>query len=258
MGQKLLPQPAALLSQFYPQVRLDSDKRKTEITLKHLLTMSAGFNWTEFGGQNSFPRMTRSENWIEFVLEQKMAHTPGEHMEYNSGLSQLLSAILVQGTGMSTARFAELQLFGPLGIEHYEWEQDLQGIHTGGFGLRLRPSDLLKFGQLYLQQGKWMNRQLIPAERIASSTETAIQAEAPRRGGYGWHWWTDSYTHPANGSVPSILEYYYARGYGGQFVYVLPELDTVVVLTQDQHSRQKPPMDVFREWIAPLLAEELL
>lgn len=257
IGQGLLPQPAAPLSQFYPQLRLDADKRKAAITLEHLLTMSAGFHWTEFGGQNSFPRMTRSANWTEFVLQQKLSHAPGEHMEYNSGVSQLLSAILVQATGMPTARFAEHELFRPLGIERYEWEQDPQGVHTGGFGLRLRPSDLLKFGQLYLQQGKWGNRQLIASELIARSTKTAILAKAPWRGGYGWHWWTDCYTATADSSSESVLHYYYARGYGGQFVYVLPERDTVVVFTQDhQGKQQKPPVDVFREWIAPLLIEE--
>lgn len=259
IGQGLLPQPSAPLSHFYPQLQLDADKRKAAITLEQLLTMSAGFNWTEFGGQNSFPRMTRSENWTDFVLQQKLSHNPGEHMEYNSGVSQLLSAILVQGTGMPTARFAELHLFGPLGIEQYEWEQDPQGIHTGGFGLRLRPSDLLTFGQLYLQQGKWAARQLIPSELITRSTQTAMQAEAPRRGGYGWHWWTDSYAIAAGGTTGSELHYYYARGYGGQFVYVLPALETVVVLTQDHQGKQKkPPVDVFREWIAPLLVEEFL
>ncbi|WP_054941216.1 serine hydrolase domain-containing protein [Paenibacillus ihuae] len=256
IGQDLLPQPSAPLSQFYPQLQLDADKRKAAITLEQLLTMSAGFNWTEFGGQNSFPRMTRSENWTDYVLQQKLSHNPGEHMEYNSGVSQLLSAILVQGTGMPTARFAELYLFGPLGIEQYEWEQDPQGIHTGGFGLRLRPSDLLTFGQLYLQQGNWADQQLIPSDLITRSTQTAMQGEAPRRGGYGWHWWTDSYAMAANVTHGSVLHYYYARGYGGQFVYVLPALETVVVLTQDHQGKQKkPPVDVFREWIAPLLVE---
>ncbi|MNI08568.1 D-alanyl-D-alanine-carboxypeptidase/endopeptidase AmpH precursor [compost metagenome] len=258
VDQGLLPQPEALLSQFYPQLLLDEDRRKREITLEHLLTMSAGFNWTEFGGQNSFPRMTRSANWTEFVLEQKLSHPPGEHMEYNSGNSQLLAAILMQATGMPVARFAELQLFGPLGIDRYEWELDPQGIHTGGFGLRLLPAGLLNFGQLYLQQGCWQNRQLISADLVQRSTATAILAEAPRRGGYGWHWWTDSYAYTTADSSRTELTYFNARGYGGQFVYVLPQLKTVVVLTQDQQGRHKPPVDVFRELIAPLLAGELL
>ncbi|MNC25828.1 hypothetical protein D3C76_832340 [compost metagenome] len=82
-----------------------------------------------------------------------------------------------------------------------------------------------------------------------------MYAEAPRRGGYGWHWWTGSYPYASNdGEPPSALQYYYARGYAGQFVYVLPEPQTVVVLTQDnKRGKNNPPADVFGEHIAPLL-----
>ncbi|MEK5027513.1 serine hydrolase domain-containing protein [Paenibacillus sp. FSL M7-1046] len=253
MDKGLLPQPDAPLTLFYPQLSLDPDHRKTEIKLEHLLTMSAGFNWTEFGGQNSFPRMTRSPDWVRFVLEQPMSDTPGARMVYNSGVSQLLSAILRQAAGMSTAKFAEHYLFGPLGIKAYEWEVDPQGVHTGGFGLKLRPSDLLKLGQLYLQEGMWENTKLISPERVNRSTETALHVEAPYRGGYGWHWWTDVYTPAAQESSAASQAYFYARGYGGQFVYIMPELSTVVVLTEDQRRKKKPPVDVFREIIAPAL-----
>lgn len=253
MDQGLLPQPEAPLTLFYPQLRLDPDHRKTEITLEHLLTMSAGFNWTEFGGQNSFPRMTRSPNWVQFVLEQPMSDKPGTRMEYNSGVSQLLSAILSQASRMSTARFAEQHLFGPLGIEDYEWEVDPQGVHTGGFGLKLRPTDLLKLGQLYLQQGIWENKKIISHEMILRSTETAVSASSPHRGGYGWHWWTDTYPMAGSRAASASLDYFYARGYGGQFIYVLPELSTVVVLTQEQGRKKRAPVDVFRDIIAPVL-----
>lgn len=254
IDQGILPEPATRVSEFYPQLGQDKDVRKQEITIAHLLTMTAGFHWTEFGGRNSFPKMTRSPNWVEYVLEQPMADHPGARMEYNSGISQLLSAMLVQASGMTTARFAELYLFGPLGIRQYLWETDPQGIHTGGFGLQLQPADLLKFGQLYLQQGVWEKEQLINRERIAHSVQPFIHAEAPRRGGYGWHWWTDSYSFPLADKEPAPVEYYYARGYAGQFVYVLPILQTVVVLTQDnKRGKNTPPVDVFRDNIAPLL-----
>ena len=267
MDQGLLPQPETPASVFFPQLALDLDPRKQDMTLQHLLTMSAGFNWTEFGGQNSFPRMTRSPNWVEFVLEQALSDAPGARMEYNSGVSQLLSALLVQATGMTTARFAELHLFEPLGIETYKWESDPQGIHTGGFGLWLRPADMLKFGQLYLQQGEWERKSLISSELVSRSVQPAIVGEAPRRGSYGWHWWVDSYaaksadletlTPDATSAASSTdLDYYYARGYAGQFIYVIPRLETVVVLTNDQQKKGQPPVDVFREFVAPLLASQ--
>ncbi|WP_379150852.1 serine hydrolase domain-containing protein [Paenibacillus sp. sgz5001063] len=256
MDQSLL-QPASVASEFFPQLGRDKDARKQKITIEHLLTLSAGFRWTEFGGQNSFPKMTRSPNWVKYVLEQPLAHDPGTSMEYNSGISQMLSAILVQASGKSTAQFAEEFLFGPLGIVDYQWETDPQGIHTGGFGLQLRPGDLLKFGQLYLQGGMWEQQQVISREWVARSVKPVMVAEPPRHGGYGWHWWTDSYPLAAkSGGPPSAMDYFYARGYAGQFVYVLPEIKAVVVLTQDnKRGKNNPPPDVFRECVAPLLVQ---
>ncbi|GJM68916.1 hypothetical protein HMSSN036_11320 [Paenibacillus macerans] len=176
----LLPPADTPISEFFPKLLDgDADPHKRQITLRHLLTMSAGFNWTEFGGHNSFPRMTRSPDWVRFVLEQPMSDRPGDRMEYNSGASQLLAAILVQAAGLPAARFAELHLFGPLGIEAYKWEQDPQGVHTGGFGLWLRPGDMLKFGQLYLQRGVWEGKPLISPELVSQSVKPAIGVEAP-------------------------------------------------------------------------------
>lgn len=254
MDQGLIPGPAALASVFFPQLSRDKDNHKHKITLGHLLTLSAGFRWNEFGGLNSFPKMTRSLHWVDYVLEQPLADEPGTRMEYNSGISQLLSAILVQASGMTTARFAEQYLFGPLGIKDYQWETDPQGIHTGGYGLKLSPQDLLKFGRLYLQEGNWENTQVISREMAACSVQPAMPAEPPRQGGYGWHWWTDSLPHASETGGSAAVDYYYARGYAGQFVYVVPELQAVVVLTRDNiRGKNNPPPDVFREYIAPLL-----
>ena len=115
MDLEIIPGPHTKVTEFFPQLLADSDPRKREITLEHLLTMTSGIDWTEFGGQKSFPRMTRSDDWVDFVLKQPMEGSPGTRMEYSSGVSQLLSAILVQRSGMSTARFAEEHLFSPLG-----------------------------------------------------------------------------------------------------------------------------------------------
>ncbi|MNW34551.1 Beta-lactamase [compost metagenome] len=262
MNHDMLPDTSTPITEFFPQLRHDNDSRKKEITLEQLLTMTAGFDWTEFGGDNSFPRMTRTANWVEFALAQPLRDTPGTRMEYNSGISQLLTSILVQASGMSVAQFAERHLFGPLGITAYSWEQDPQGIHTGGFGLWMRPDDLLKFGELYLQQGVWEGQTVISRELVTKSTQPAIAVGPPWRGGYGWHWWSDTYqvdtdqadTNQANTnqadsrerpdvSTENVLRYYYARGYGGQFVHVIPQLELVTVLTNDKRKRDKPPTE---------------
>jgi CubicO group peptidase (beta-lactamase class C family) len=254
MDRGLLPDAQTPILEFYPQIALDTQTSKQAITLHHLLTMTSGMDWTEFGGQNSFPRMTRTSNWVNYVLDQPLSDVPGARFEYNSGNSQLLSALLVQATGMPTAQFAEAHLFGPLGIDDYTWECDPQGVHTGGFGLWLRPTDMLKFGQLYLQQGKWGDTQLISQERVTRSTQPAIPAAAPRRGWYGWHWWTDSYCEEENAT--NSFAYFNAYGYGGQCIYVIPSLETVVVLTNQRLKKENIPLLVFRNHIAPLLLEQ--
>lgn len=263
MDKQLLPGPDELAATFFPQLAHASDVRKREITIEQLLTMTAGLNWTEFGGQQSFPRMTRTGNWIDFVLEQPLADLPGQRMEYNSGLSQMLATMLVQASGISCAQFADRWLFGPLGITQYEWEQDPQGVHTGGFGMRMRPVDMLKFGELYMYKGRWNQEQLISAELVARSTAPAIDAEPPRRGRYGWHWWTDHYDGrqdgseaEAHGRQPASFHYFHAYGYGGQNIVIVPELELVVVISNDRMKRGKAPFDVFRQFIAPVIATE--
>ncbi|WP_025698958.1 serine hydrolase domain-containing protein, partial [Paenibacillus durus] len=180
MDQGIVPSANTRLSDFFPQLTRDHDPRKAEITLEHLLTMTAGWSWDEFGGRNSFPKMTRSAHWVHYVLEQPLENTPGTRMVYNSGNSQLLSAILAMCSGMSTAQFTEQHLLRPLGIEAYEWEEDPQGVHTGGFGMKLRPIDLWRFGQLYLQQGMWEGRQLISRTLVRRAVSPAVGTEPPR------------------------------------------------------------------------------
>ncbi|GGA24361.1 serine hydrolase domain-containing protein [Paenibacillus physcomitrellae] len=255
MDQGLLPALSTPASAFFPQLASAEDSRKQKITLEHLLTMTAGFSWTEFGGKNSFPHMTRTPDWIAYVLDQPLADEPGTRMEYNSGVSQMLSHILVQVSGMSTADFAEKYLFGPLGINHYEWETDPQGVHTGGFGLKLRPADLMKFGQLYLDKGRWQGEPLISSPLLERSVQPAIAVNDPWRGYYCWHWWADTYPGDDLSDPAASFEYFYARGFGGQFVHVIPKLDMVVVLTHDNRKNSKYP-DVFRAFIAPLLIGE--
>ncbi|WP_410515113.1 serine hydrolase domain-containing protein [Paenibacillus sp. BR2-3] len=149
IDKNIVPHPDTPILEFFPQLVQDSDTRKRQITITHLLTMTAGFQWNEFGGLNSFPTMTRTTDWVKFVLAQPLAESPGTVMAYNSGGSQLLAAILSQAFGQSVAEFAEQQLFRYLGIERYRWDKDPQGIHTGGFGLYLKPWDMAKLGLLY-------------------------------------------------------------------------------------------------------------
>jgi CubicO group peptidase (beta-lactamase class C family) len=250
----ILPHPDTPISTFFPSLLQDQDTRKREITLAHLLTMTAGFAWTEFGGRNSFPSMTKTENWVQYVLEQPLEEEPGTRMEYNSGCSQLLSAILRQSAEQTVAEFAEQHLFGPLGIESYRWETDPQGNHTGGFGLYLKPDDMVKFGQLYLQEGLWEGRQIIQPNTVKISTQPLYEATLPRKGFYGWHWWVSSFP---NAKEPLVeTSYYYALGFGGQYIVIVPSYEMVVVATADKYGRKRKAVDVFRQYIVQILNGE--
>ena len=176
-----------------------------------------------------------------------MAHEPGERFAYSSGVSQLLAAILAQGIDGSIAAYAEQALFGPLGIERYAWKSDPQCIHTGGYGLELSARDLLNFGMLYLHQGVWNREAIVPQALLNASVQPAVAVPAPERGEYGWHWWVDS--APADSTRSEETRYYYARGFAGQFVFVVPEYEAVVVFTRKRQRKGRSPHDLFRQHV---------
>jgi CubicO group peptidase (beta-lactamase class C family) len=246
-----MPLPDTPISNFFPSLKEDRDPRKREITISHLLTMTAGFNWTEFGGQNSFPTMTKTSDWVNYVLSQPLSHPPGTEMNYNSGCSQLLSAILRETTGQTVAKYAEEELFLPIGIESYRWDTDPQGIHTGGFGLYLKPEDMLKFGLLYLQQGRWIDQQIILPNTVLMSTNAYVAATLPQKGFYGWHWWVSSF-NAGTELQPKEIPYYFALGFGGQHILVVPTYDLVAVITADKYKKGSPA-NVFGRFIVPAL-----
>ena len=126
------------------------DERKKAITIRHLLDMTSGLAGTEGldGWPESFIAMERSPDWQQFVLDRPMAEAPGTVFYYDSGNSQLLSAILSKVTGKSALDYARETLFGPLGIEDVLWRGDPQGVSGGGAGLYLHPRDMAKLGYL--------------------------------------------------------------------------------------------------------------
>jgi CubicO group peptidase (beta-lactamase class C family) len=193
------------------------DVGKTDITIEHLLTMRSGLKPTR-GWE-----LHASSDALGLVLNSPQLADPGRVWNYSGGDTHLLSAILTRTTGMSTAAFAERYLFGPLGIKHYLWQKDQQGIHRGNAGLYLAPRDLAKFGLLYLNDGSYNGRQILAAGWPARSM--ALHVTFPFRSrlrGYGYLWWLyRSAGYEVNCAV----------GAGGQLVMVVPELSMVVVST---------------------------
>jgi CubicO group peptidase (beta-lactamase class C family) len=200
------------LVEFYPEyITPTSDPRIKDITIEHLLTMTSGFEQEPSLG----------EDWFKSMLEQPVSDEPGQVFHYNSAAEHLLSGILTRSTHLTALEFANKHLFQPLGIPLPSWETDPQGNNVGGDGLSLRPRDMAKIGYLYLHQGLWDGQQLVPAEWVQASTEEHAKADF-WSGSYGYLWWVTALEgHGA----------YYAAGFGGQYIYVIPDLDLVVVIT---------------------------
>jgi CubicO group peptidase (beta-lactamase class C family) len=226
---------------FFPQRTIvNRDANKEAMTLEHLLTMTTGFQCQDsylyrWSGLN---QMRESEDWVQFVLDLPMEGEPGERFEYCNGASFLLSGIIHETTGMSANEYAEEHLFGPLGISDVDWSSNPQGISVGYSELKMHPQDMAKIGYLYLNNGRWDGEQIVPSEWVVSSTSQFISATL--EDGYGYQWWVDD-----SGT-------YLALGYRGQFIYVIPEKEMVVVFTSSLDDNDfYVPQTLLNEFIIP-------
>jgi CubicO group peptidase (beta-lactamase class C family) len=218
-----------LLSFFPDRTVAHADPRKQAITLENVLTMSSGLDWPEWGDSITSPtninmQMLRSPDAVQFVLDRPMQAEPGTVFNYNTGGSNLLSAILERTTGTSTLEFARTRLFDPLGISDVFWSRTRSGTYRGGDGLMLTARDLAKFGYLYLNRGFWDGDPIVPAAWVDASTKDHISTGKQAFAGYqyGYQWWLGWIQSPG---------FYAASGYGGQFIFVVPEKNLVVVFT---------------------------
>jgi len=173
-----------------------------------------------------------TDDWIQFMLDRPVRNEPGGLFVYNSGVSNLLAAIIAKATGQPLLDFAQTNLFEPLGIRSVDWASDPQGRYLGGFGLQLTPRDMAKIGYLYLNNGQWDGQQIISADWIAASTRQQIAAR-PLAAGYGYQWWVDADKH------------YMAIGYGGQYIIVYPTENLVVVFTSASTPTATSQQEVF-------------
>jgi len=208
------------------------DERKLQITIDHLLTMTPGFDWPEFGEWQAIPKMLYAPHWVNFVLNRPLAHNPGEHMNYNTGATHLLTAILQQASGMKASAFAEKHLFNRLKIEEYRWYEDPQGVNNGGCGLCLRVSDLPKIGYLYLNKGMWNDERIVSERWVEESTTPLFLTY--NIGHYARHWWTNHIYQNEPWSEEN--RYYFAMGYGGQYIIIIPSRQAVIVMTSEMYN----------------------
>lgn len=214
------------------------------MTLYHLLTMTTGEEWKEFGNGVVFPNdFVESANWVQYILEKPIIEEPATKMNYNSGSSHLLSYIIQKATGMPTEQFAKRYLFNPLEITEYEWQQDSQGIYVGGFGMKMKSKDLLKLGILCLQNGIWQGNEIVSSKWLEESS-TPLFETYEHVGAYGYHWWV---LNNERFHIPYCM--YFAMGYGGQYIVVIPQLEVVAVISSHMPKRGLVPLKLFIEHV---------
>jgi CubicO group peptidase (beta-lactamase class C family) len=220
LGERELRNLDERLSQFFPNdVKAASDRRVRRITVRQLLTMTAGYTLTP---------AVLSDHWVETLIRRPLATDPGTTFRYDDGSYHLLSAILTKATGVSAERMAQRALFGTLGIHAERWDSDHEGYSRGDTGLQLRARGLLLLGELYLHGGRWRARQLVPAAYVRDATRRHSELGQGFEYGYGWRILAD---HGPNGFA--------ALGYGGQAVAVFPSRHAVVVIQGSGDDREK-------------------
>jgi CubicO group peptidase (beta-lactamase class C family) len=232
MQQGAVPGPDTHVSEALPARLFQTERHRDRfesVTLKHVMGMSA-LGVADPPRDTSPESRARQRSWWNAhnrtvaALAQPLLPEPGRSFLYTDFTPSLASGALTYGTQESAFDFAQRNLFAPLGFRNAEWmHQDPSGIDNGGYGLRVRPIDMQKFGNLYLRGGDWNGRQIIPREWVDASFRPWIASD--RSNGaldYGWHWWKTRFAGETA---------HYASGWKGQRIIVVPERELVVTTT---------------------------
>lgn len=204
------------------------DEQKRSVTFRHALTMTGGFEWYEWEDETIYNNWVTDDDQINFLYDQDMESEPGTKFVYNSALTHLLSVALEEATGMSELEFAKQYLFTPMEINKVDWYDFPQGYNNGGADLMVRPIDMIKLGRFCLDGGSYNGNQLVSSDWIKESTKMQVSTNNLFLHGeeYGYLWWKGS---------EGEKEFFWALGYGGQFIVCIPNFNTVIVATSDFH-----------------------
>src|SRR5581483_4858196 len=233
---------------FFPELSDLRSPEKERLQLVHALTMTMGLKWVEAipsnEGNNDEERMHMASDPCRYVLGLPVTGPPGQEYFYNTGALTLVSAIIRKATGRILDEFARESLFQPLGITRFEWNR-YKGDTDAGGGLRLRPRDMAKIGQLVLAGGRWNDSRIVPKAWIETSTAPKVEATGGQF--YGYLWFLGRSLH--NGRE---VHWIGALGRGGQYIRIVPDLDLVVAVTAGYYQDYSPrafqlQYGVFRE-----------
>jgi CubicO group peptidase (beta-lactamase class C family) len=245
IDRKLIAGVQTPIATYFPELRQDSDQRKRAITIEDLLTMRSGLESTSFGNYGAW---VKSRNWVHYALTRPMVSNPGTEVEYSTGSTHLLSAILTMVSKSSTYQFAQDAFARPLGMTLAPWPRDPQGIYFGGNEMVMTPRQMVTIGELYLRRGMAGGRQIVPAAWVDTSCLPRGQSRFNPDQRYGYGWWI----RPFAGHDSC-----FAWGFGGQYIFVFRDLDLVVVTTStpdvgdERRDHRRGIFDVLERLVIP-------
>ena len=224
------------LSEFYDLSRFENhSEAKENVTLKSLLTMSSGFDATDFDSESpgNEENMYPTDDWVRFALDLSMDETKelGKNWDYFTAGVVVLGDILHKSVPGGLEDYAEKKLFAPLGIERYQWPYTPQGVANTAGGLAMRALDFAKFGQVYKNGGTWNGKQVLPASWVEASLSNYFP-NSDQHDGYGYLFWRETFT--VNGEA---VEAYLCSGNGGNKIYIFPDHPLVIVVTASAYGR---------------------
>ncbi len=250
-----VPGVDAKMLSFFPDYARFSTPEKACISVHHMLSMTTGLPFDEQSypitdSRNDAFALYFTDDPMAFMLGRKLDHAPGTFFQYNSGTTVLLGEIIRRATGQSVTSFAEERLFAPLQIASSAWAEmpNAPGVTQAAGGLYLRPRDMAKIGQLMLQEGVWNGRRVLSADWVRRSVAEAIPVSSLGEvRGYGYQWRLGLF-----GGVVA----YWASGWGGQYVVVLPEENAVFVQTGGRYGRERVPIgygEIIEQYLLPAI-----
>jgi len=232
----------------HPVPAKNSDERKDQITIKHLLTMSSGLDCNDWdkSSKGQEDKVYKKKDWLQYTLDLPMMNDPGSVSYYCSMGAILIAEIISQASGMTIQEFAQKYLFAELGITRVEWGHTSdKNVIDSGKRLYMTPRDLARIGQLVLDDGNWDGKQIIPVDWVKEATTPKTQITGMD---YGYFWWNIPFMLDEEKIISKT-----ATGNGGQYIMVIPGLDIIAVFTGGAYNTQddKLPFSIMQDIFLP-------
>jgi CubicO group peptidase (beta-lactamase class C family) len=256
IDRKLIASAEEPVVKFFPEYAAVKSPGWDQVTLRHLLTMSSGMQWDENRDwndpKNDEPHLRNEADPIRYILSRPIAKPPDAVWTYNGGGTDLLGNILERVSGKPLEAFAREVLFGPLGVSDFEWRTyPTNGKVAPSIGLRIRPRDAAKIGQMVLSHGAWDGRPIVSPAWIEQSVRPRFQAIGYFGGMmfYGQQWWLGRSI-----ARESEVKWIAAQGSGGQRLFIVPDRDLVVMTTSGRYFQPRQgdgALDMMANFILP-------